>query len=129
MTIIGKYIAYFIFIFIDLYIYIKIFFREYFFYSPKINNIGFIKRFINIDGQNHKIYEFGNINASDQNTLLLIGGIPTDPMDSMTWLANEIYLINKNLRVIILNMPYYEKNFSIDAENEYAISNLSLIHI
>ena len=72
MTVIGKYIVYFIFIFIDLYIHIKIFFREYFFYSPKINNIEFIKRVINIEGQNHKIYEFGDIKASDQNTLLLI---------------------------------------------------------
>ena len=123
MTVIGKYIVYFIFIFIDLYIHIKIFFREYFFYSPKINNIEFIKRVINIEGQNHKIYEFGDIKASDQNTLLLMGGIPTDPMDSMAWLANEIYLINENLRVIILNMPYYENDFSIDVENEYAVSN------
>ena len=142
MSIITKYVSYFIFIFIDLYIYIKIFFREYFFYSPKINKINFIKSVLTVDGLDHKIYEFGDINASNQNTLLLIGGIPTDPMDSMTWLANEINQINDNLRVIILNMPYYEDDFDIDVNNKYAISNgrdlvtdkiidfsLSLIHI
>ena len=123
MSIITKYVSYFIFIFIDLYIYIKIFFREYFFYSPKINKINFIKSVLTVDGLDHKIYEFGDINASNQNTLLLIGGIPTDPMDSMTWLANEINQINDNLRVIILNMPYYEDDFDIDVNNKYAISN------
>ena len=123
MSIITKYVSYFIFIFIDLFIYTKIFFREYFFYSPKINKINFIKSVLTVDGLDHKIYEFGDINASNQNTLLLIGGIPTDPMDSMTWLANEINQINDNLRVIILNMPYYEDDFDIDVNNKYAISN------
>ena len=39
-----------IFLFIDLYINLKIFLREHFFYTPYINTIDFIKSSINIDG-------------------------------------------------------------------------------
>ena len=111
MSIVFKYFIYFIFIFIDIFIYFKIFFREHFFYIPKINKVGFIKSTINIDGSIHKIYQIGNNDASDNDTLLLIGGIPTDPMESMTWLANELHKLNDNFRIIILNMPFYENNF------------------
>ena len=85
--------------------------------------MGFIKSTINIDGSIHKIYQIGNNDASDNDTLLLIGGIPTDPMESMTWLANELHKLNDNFRIIILNMPFYENNFSIEVIDKYAESD------
>ena len=123
MSIVFKYFIYFIFIFIDIFIHLKIIFREHFFYIPKINKVGFIKSTINIDGSIHKIYQIGNNDASDNDTLLLIGGIPTDPMESMTWLANELHKLNDNFRIIIFNMPFYENNFSIEVIDKYAESN------
>ena len=81
---IFKLICRFLFVFIDVYINLKIFFREYFFYTPYIDNIDFKKSSLNIEGQNHHVYQIGDLSASDENTIIMMGGIPTDPLESMT---------------------------------------------
>jgi pimeloyl-ACP methyl ester carboxylesterase len=112
-----------IFLFIDLYINLKIFLRENFFYTPYINTINFIKSSINIDGQNHEMYQIGDLNANDINTIIMIGGIPTDPAESMTWLADELNKINPSFRIIIFNIPFYENHFDIETTEYTAKTN------
>jgi hypothetical protein len=55
--------VYFIFIFIDSYIYLRIFFREKLFYKPLIEFSNFKKYFISIDKENHSVWEIGNKDA------------------------------------------------------------------
>ncbi len=47
-------------------------------------------------------------------TLVMIGGIPTHPMESMTWFADCLNQIDASLRIIIFNMPYYEHHFHVN---------------
>ena len=68
------------------------------------------------------MYQIGDLSASDENTIIMIGGIPTDPLESMTWLADELNKINPSLRIIIFNMPYYENHFNIETTHETAKS-------
>ena len=112
-----------IFLFIDLYMNLKIFLREHFFYTPYINTINFIKSSINIDGLKHEMYQIGDLNANDMNTIIMIGGIPTDPVESMMWLADELNQINPSLRIIIFNIPVYENHFDIKTTEYTAKAN------
>ena len=134
--------TYFIFIFIDSYVYLRIFLREKLFYKPLIELSNFRKYFVTINNEDHSVWEIGNKDAVKEKTLILIGGIPTDPLKSMSWMADCLNTIDNSLRIIIFNMPYYEDHFNIDVSNSLAISNgesltskkiidfsLSLIHI
>ena len=58
-----KWFVYFIFIFIDSYIYLRIFLREKLFYKPLIEFSNFKKYFISIDKENHFVWEIGNKDA------------------------------------------------------------------
>ena len=55
--------VYFIFIFIDSYIYLRIFLREKLFHKPLIEFSNFKKYFISIDKENHSVWEIGNKDA------------------------------------------------------------------
>ena len=57
----------------------------------------------------------------------MIGGIPTNPIESMTWLAKCLNDIDNSLRIIIFNMPFYESHNPIITENKYAETNGSSI--
>ncbi len=120
---IFKLFSRFLFVFIDIYIHVKIFFRERFFYTPYIDNINFKKSSLNIEGHAHDMYQIGDLSATDENTIIMIGGIPTDPLESMTWLADELNKINPLLRIIIFNMPYYEHHFDIETTEKTAESH------
>jgi len=118
-----KSFTYFIFIFIDSYIYLRIFFREKILNKPLIDYSNFKKYFIAINNENHSVWEIGNKDAVKEKTLILIGGIPTDPLKSMSWLADCLNRIDNSLRIIIFNMPYYEDHFMINLADSLAISN------
>ena len=115
--------TYFIFIFIDSYVYLRIFLREKLFYKPLIELSNFRKYFVTINNEDHSVWEIGNKDAVKEKTLILIGGIPTDPLRSMSWMADCLNTIDNSLRIIIFNMPYYEDHFNIDVSNSLAISN------
>ena len=115
--------TYFIFIFIDSYVYLRIFLREKLFYKPLIELSNFRKYFVTINNEDHSVWEIGNKDAVKEKTLILIGGIPTDPLKSMSWLADCLNRIDNSLRIIIFNMPYYEDHFMINLADSLAISN------
>ena len=122
-------IIYIAFIFVDLYIYLRIFYREKLFNKSLINNISFNKYYVLLNDEKHSVTELGDKNADSNNTLILIGGIPSDPTESMMWLAKELYYLNPSLRIIILHMPYYENHFKITPSHLYSKNDgLSIFH-
>ena len=102
----------------------RIFYRENFFNKSLINNISFKKYYVLLNDDKHSVTELGDENADSNNTLILIGGIPSDPTESMMWLAKELYYINPSFRIIILHMPYYENHFKICNYNRPTLYSL-----
>ena len=89
-----------------------------------IKGIYLKKRFIHIDGYQHLITECGNTEASEENTIVMMGGIPTDPSESLYWMASELCRKDKDLHVLILHLPYYEEYSKINLDkNLYAKFN------
>ena len=89
-----------------------------------IKGIHLKKRFIHIDGYQHLITECGNTEASEENTIVMMGGIPTDPSESLYWMAAELCRKDKDLHVLILHLPYYEEYSKINLDkNLYAKFN------
>ena len=107
------------FVFIDIYVHLRIFFRE----TSLNKKLNFREYFVSIDNESHAVCEIGDQDATSDKTLLLIGGIPTNPIESMSWLAEQLHKIDSTLRIIIFNMPYYDEHFSIEYSQEFAISN------
>ena len=118
-----KSIINFIFIFIDIYISTVIFLREKLFYTPNIKKSKYVKKTLVINNQNHYYFEFGDSNAIDDNTIVMIGGIPTNPMESMSWLADELIKLNSKYRILIFNIPFYENHFGIELSDTFATTN------
>ena len=89
-----------------------------------IKGIHLKKRFIHIDGYQHLITECGNTEASEENTIVMMGGIPGDPSESLYWMAAELCRKDKDLHVLILHLPYYEEYSKINLDkNLYAKFN------
>ena len=115
--------THFVFIFIDIYIYLRITVRESIVSKPLINAIKFKKYFVLLDEAKHFVFELGDEKAAPNKTLVMIGGIPTHPMESMTWFADCLNQIDPSLRIIIFNMPYYEHHHSVEHSNYFAQFN------
>jgi 16S rRNA G1207 methylase RsmC len=115
--------THFVFIFIDIYIHLRITVRESIVSKPLINTIKFKKYFVLLDDAKHFVFELGDEKAAPNKTLVMIGGIPTHPMESMTWFADCLNQIDPSLRIIIFNMPYYEHHHSVEHSNYFAQSN------
>ena len=115
--------THFVFIFIDIYIHLRITVRESIVSKPLINTIKFKKYFVLLDDAKHFVFELGDEKAAPNKTLVMIGGIPTHPMESMTWFADCLNQIDPSLRIIIFNMPYYEHHHSVEHSNYFAQFN------
>ena len=115
--------THFVFIFIDTYIHLRITVRESIVSKPLINTIKFKKYFVLLDEAKHFVFELGDEKAAPNKTLVMIGGIPTHPMESMTWFADCLNQIDPSLRIIIFNMPYYEHHHSVEHSNYFAQFN------
>ena len=109
--------THFAFFFIDIYMHIRITIRESIVSKPLINKTKFKEDFIMLDEAKHPFLELGDVDAPPNKTLIMIGGIPTNPMESMTWLADCLKQIDSSLRIIIFNMPFYNQYFSIEYSN------------
>ena len=80
------------------------------------NGVCLEKRFILIDGYKHLVTQCGNIGASEENTILMMGGIPSNSSESLYWMAAELCKSDKDLRIFILHLPYYEEHSTIDLD-------------
>ena len=58
----------------------------------KVGNIDFEKKTVTLDGYDHQYIVCGNPAAKESETLIMMGGIPTDSSESMIWMAEELSL-------------------------------------
>lgn len=87
------------------------------------NNANFKKFSIKINNYHHQCMSCGNPNANQRQTLIMMGGIPTDSSESMMWMAEEMVKKNSSLKIFIFHLPFYESYSEIITENKEAIFN------
>ena len=95
--------------------------------SGKILNplgIEISRQYVSIDGFEHFILKCGNAHASEENTIVMMGGAPTDSSESMSWMAAELCKKDSALLVYIFHLPFYEEHSKINlAQNKFAEFN------
>ena len=91
--------------------------KEQFLKNLKLTNIegiSFDKKTILIDGYKHLYTICGNVNAESNQTLIMMGGIPSDPSESLYWMASELIKKNPSLKILIIHLPFYENYSKIE---------------
>ena len=53
----------------------------------------------------------------------MMGGIPSDPSESMFWMAAEIIKMNSSFKILILHLPFYENYSKIELKDDTAKFN------
>ena len=80
--------------------------------------------YVSIEGYEHLVSKCGNPHASEENTIVMMGGFPTNPSESMYWMAAELCKKDKELLIYIFQLPFYEEYSKINpAENIFAEFN------
>lgn len=100
--------------------------KEKFLNNSKILDIDGIKlekKTILIDGYKHQYTICGNLNAESNHILVMMGGIPSDPSESMYWMASELIKMNSSFKILILHLPFYENYSKIEPTDETAKFN------
>lgn len=82
-----------------------------------IGDIDFVEYFVEVEGYNHRITEAGDADACGDNTVVFMGGIPTDASETLYWLVAELCCLNSNLRCLIIQLPFVENNTKLDFSN------------
>ena len=88
-----------------------------------IDGIHFEKKTILIDGYKHLYTTCGNFNAESNQTLIMMGGIPSDPSESLYWMASELIKKNPSLKILIIHLPFYENYSKIELTDDTAKFN------
>ena len=88
--------------------------------SFEIDNIKFKRKTLCINNFNHQFTICGNSEAKENETLVMMGGIPTDPSESMFWMACEMIKKNPSFKILILHLPFYEKYSQMIMNNDKA---------
>ena len=91
--------------------------------SIDIDGIKFKKKTILIEDYEHQYTLCGNLSAKSNETLVMMGGIPSDPTESMLWMAAEIIKMNPSFKILILHLPFYENYSKIELSDETANFN------
>ncbi len=86
-----------------------------------IDDVIFKKKSVNLNDYKHEYSYCGNSNAGENETLIMMGGIPTDSSESMMWMAAEIYKKNPLFRIFILHLPFYESYSEITTNHKVAM--------
>lgn len=79
----------------------------------KVAGVDFYEYPVDLDGYSHRITEAGDADADAGNTVVLMGGIPTDTSETFYWLVAELCRLNPELRCIIIQLPFVENNTSL----------------
>ena len=86
------------------------------------------RQYVSIEGFKHLILKCGNDNASEENTIIMMGGAPTDSSESMCWMAAELCKKDSALLIYIFHLPFYEEYSEIiEDQNEFAEFNGKLL--
>ena len=91
--------------------------------SIDIDGIKFKKKTVLIEGYEHQYTLCGSLNAKSNETLIMMGGIPSDPSESMFWMAAEIIKMNSSFKILILHLPFYENYSKIELKDDTAKFN------
>ena len=86
-----------------------------------IDDVIFKKKSVNLNDYKHEYSYCGNSDAGENETLIMMGGIPTDSSESMMWMAAEIYKKNPLFRIFILHLPFYESYSEITTSHKVAM--------
>ena len=89
--------------------------------SLVIDDVIFRKERINLNNYDHEYSYCGNSDAGENETLIMMGGIPTDSSESMMWMAAEIYKKNPSFKIFILHLPFYENYSEITMNHKGAM--------
>ena len=65
---------------------------------------------VDVDNFAHRVTEAGNATAAKNNTVVLMGGIPTDASETFYWLVSKLCRLNPDLRCIIVQIPFVESD-------------------
>ena len=99
--------------------------------SGKILNpygIEISRQYVSIEGFKHLILKCGNDKASEENTIIMMGGAPTDSSESMCWMAAELCKKDSALLIYIFHLPFYEEYSEIiEDQNAFAEFNGKLL--
>ena len=79
-----------------------------------IDGVLFRLRHLAIEGFQHRVTETGDLSASNENTIIFMGGIPTDSSETFYWLVAQIYKKNNKLRCIIIHLPFMEEHCQLE---------------
>lgn len=71
-----------------------------------IEGVHFREYPVHADDFGHRVTEAGNATATKDNTVVLMGGIPTDANETFYWLVSNLCRLNPYLRCIILQVPF-----------------------
>jgi hypothetical protein len=91
--------------------------------SIDIDGIKFKKKTVLIEGYEHQYTLCGSLSAKSNETLIMMGGIPSDPSESMFWMAAEIIKMNSSFKILILHLPFYENYSKIELKDDTAKFN------
>ena len=88
----------------------------------EINNVTVTKNYVTISGYKHLVSQCGNKNAEEKNTIIMMGGIPSNPSESLYWMAAELCSKDSNLLIYIVHLPFYESysKINLDKDQTYA---------
>ena len=53
----------------------------------------------------------------------MMGGIPSDPSESLYWMASELIKKNPSLKILIIHLPFYENYSKIELTDDTAKFN------
>jgi hypothetical protein len=81
----------------------------------KVAGVDFCEYPVDLDGYSHRITEAGDADAG--NTVVLMGGIPTDSSETFYWLVAELCRLNTELRCLIVQLLFVENNTNLAYSN------------
>ena len=91
--------------------------RDSGYHSFKVAGVDFCEYPVDLDGYSHRITEAGDADADAGNTVVLMGGIPTDSSETFHWLVAELCRLNTELRCLIVQLPFVENNTNLTYSN------------
>lgn len=65
---------------------------------------------VDVDDFGHRVTEAGNATATQDNTMVLMGRIPTDAGQTLYWLVANLCRLNAYLRCLIIQLPFVESD-------------------
>ena len=73
-----------------------------------VEDIAFKEESVDLAGFSHRITIAGDASSKEEDTIVLMGGIPTDSSETFYWLVARLCNLNVKLRCVIVHLPFME---------------------